>query len=63
MVIPEQDTQDLRPPNDAIVEVEDEPPITSVKALSPVNSELHQVAYKFITHKNSYCFTGLQICL
>ena len=37
VVIPEQDTHDLRLPNDVIVEDEDEPPITSVKALSPVN--------------------------
>ena len=53
VVIPEQDTHDLRPPNDAIVEIEDEPPIISVKALSSVNSELHQVAYEFGKYLNS----------
>ena len=47
VVIPEQDSQDLRPPNDAMIEVEDEPPENPVKALPPVNSELCQVAYEF----------------
>ena len=53
VVIPGQDTHALRPPNDAIVEVEDQPPITSVKALLPVNSELCQVAYEFGKYLNS----------
>ena len=35
------------------VEVEDEPPENPVKALSPVNSELRQVADEFGKHLNS----------
>ena len=35
------------------VEVEDEPPENPVKALSPVKSELRQVAYEFGKHLNS----------
>ena len=53
VVIPEQDSQDLRPPNDAMIEVQDEPPENSVKALPPVKSELHQVAYEFGKYLNS----------
>ena len=53
VVIPEKDSQDLRPPNDAVIETEDEPPENPVKALPPVNSELRQVAYEFGKYLNS----------
>ena len=53
VVIPEQDSHDLRPPNDAVIEIEDEPPENPVKALPPVNSELRQVAYEFGKYLNS----------
>ena len=52
-VIPAQDSQDLRPPTDAVIEIEDEPPENPVKALPPVNSELRQVAYEFGKYLNS----------
>ena len=46
VVIPDQDTFDLQPPNDAVSEpeVEDLPPVRHVPH---VNSELSQVAYEF----------------
>ena len=46
VVIPDQDTFDLQPPNDAVIEpeVEDLPPVRHVPH---VNSELSQVAYEF----------------
>ena len=54
MVIPEQDSPDLRPPNDAVIEPEDEPPeITVQVAVSPVNAELRQVVYEFGKYLNS----------
>ena len=53
VVIPEQDSHDLRPPNDAVIEIEDEPPENPVKALPPVNSELRQVAFEFGKYLNS----------
>ena len=45
VVIPDQDTFDLQPPNDAVIEseVEDLPPVRHVPH---VNSELSQVAYE-----------------
>ena len=53
VVIPEQDSLDLRPPNDAMIEIEDEPPENPVKALPPANSELRQAAYEFGKYLNS----------
>ena len=54
VVIPEQNSHDLRPPNDAVIEPEDEPPeITVQAAVSPVNAELRQVAYEFGKYLNS----------
>ena len=55
VVIPDQDSHDLRPPNDAVIEPEDEPPENTVQAVvSPVNAELCQVAYEFGKYLNSY---------
>ena len=54
VVIPEQDSHDLGPPNDAVIEPEDEPPENTVQAVSPVNAELRQVAYEFGKYLNSF---------
>ena len=52
VVIPEQDSHYLRPPNDAVIEPEDEPPENTALALSLVNAELRQVAYEFGKYLN-----------
>ena len=46
VVIPDQDTFDLQPPNDAVIEPE-------VEDLPPVNSELNQVAHEFEQYLSS----------
>ena len=54
VITPEQDSRDLRLPNDAVIEPEDEPlEITVQAAVSPVNAELRQVAYEFGKYLNS----------
>ena len=54
VVIPDQDSHDLRPPNDAVIEPEDVPPKNAVQAeVSPVNAELRQVAYEVGKYLNS----------
>ena len=53
VIIPEQVSHDLRPPNDAVIEPENELPETTVQAaVSPVNAELRQVAYEFGKYLN-----------
>ena len=64
VVIPDQDTFDLQPPNDAMIEpdVEDLPPVRHVPY---VNSELSQVAYEFEQYLSSLrnkTATASQVC-
>ena len=53
VVIPEQDSHDLRPPNDTVIEPEDEPHGNTGQAVPPVNAELRQVAHEFGKYLNS----------
>ena len=47
VVIPEPETNDLQPPNDTIIETDNEVPVQPPTAQVLINSELHQVAYEF----------------
>ena len=47
VVVPEPETNDLQPPNDAIIETENEVPVHPPTAQVLINPELRQVAYEF----------------
>ena len=47
MVVPEPETDDLQPPNDAIIETDNEVPVQPPTAQVLINPELRQVAYEF----------------
>ena len=47
VVVPEPETNDLQPPNDAIIETDNEVPVQRPTAQVLINPELGQVAYEF----------------
>ena len=47
VVVPESETNDLQPPNDAIIETDNDVLVQPPTAQVLINPELHQVAYEF----------------
>ena len=65
VVVPEPETNDLQPPNDAIIETDNEVPVQPPTTQVLINPDLRQVAYEFAKYLLSFpnkTATAFQAC-